>query len=264
MAPPIMLPPPAGVYFNGAFTIECWVYPRAYSNWSRIIDFGNGAGSNNVLLAYSFGTTGQPGLYIEGVQIAATNQLPLNQWSHVAATFSGGTGTILSMGLPVDQGHFNTCQCGKKPQLYWKKQLGNRRSGYKCHFDELRIWSIAKTPSQIMAEMNVQLSGNEPGLQVYFPFNQGVACGNNTTITHALDMAPAGGSSNAMLNSFVLNNGCLKNFTNGYGGSLAIANNAPSTYYKGTTNVTWTVTDGGGNTNSCIQVITVTDNQFVY
>src|ERR1022692_1042680 len=39
---------PSGVYFTGNFTIECWVYPKSFPNWARIIDFGNGAGSDNV------------------------------------------------------------------------------------------------------------------------------------------------------------------------------------------------------------------------
>lgn len=254
---------PAGVYFNGAFTIECWVYPRQYSNWSRIIDFGNGAGANNVLLAYSFGTSGQPGLYIEGVQIPATTQIPLNQWSHVAATFSGGIGTIYINGVARGSGFFPTpANVVRNINYIGRSNWGTGDPDANAVFDELRIWNIAKTPSQIMAEMNVQLNGNEPGLQVYFPFNQGVACGNNTSITHVLDLAPAGGVSNALLTSFTLNNGCAKNFTNGYSGSLTIVNNAPSFYNKGTTNVTWTVTDGSGNSNSCIQVITVIDNQL--
>lgn len=254
---------PSGVYFNGAFTIECWVYPRAYSNWSRIIDFGNGAGINNVLLAYSFSTTGQPGLYIEGTQIPASSQLPLNQWSHVAATFLGGTGTIYINGIASGSGTFPTpANVVRNLNYIGRSNWGTSDPDANAIFDELRIWNIAKSPAQILAQMNSQLTGTEPGLQVYFPFNQGVACGDNTSITHVLDMAPAGGTSNALLNDFTLNNGCLKNFTNGYGGTLAVANNAPFNYTKGTNNVTWTVTDDSGNTNSCIQVITVVDNEL--
>src|SRR6185295_4854237 len=40
------------------------------------------------------------------------------------------------------------------------------------------------------------------------------------------------------------------------------SNNHPSsTYALGTTTVTWTVTDGSGNTATCSQLVTVTDNQ---
>lgn len=99
---------PPDVYFNGNFTIECWVYPKAFTNWSRIIDFGNGAASNNVLLAYTYQNSGRPGLYIQGTQIQSTATLPLNQWSHIAATFNSGTGTIYVNGLPAGSGTFPT------------------------------------------------------------------------------------------------------------------------------------------------------------
>ena len=82
---------PPATYFSGDFTIECWVYPTAYTNWSRVIDFGNGAGSNNVLFGTSYGGSGKPGFYVEGAQFEASSQLPLNQWSHIAATLSGNT-----------------------------------------------------------------------------------------------------------------------------------------------------------------------------
>lgn len=38
-------------------------------------------------------------------------------------------------------------------------------------------------------------------------------------------------------------------------------NNAPTTYLLGANTVTWTVTDGSGNTSSCNQTVTVTDTQ---
>src|SRR5262249_26936091 len=35
--------------FTGGMTVEAWVYPTAATSWSRIIDFGNGAASDNIL-----------------------------------------------------------------------------------------------------------------------------------------------------------------------------------------------------------------------
>ena len=40
----------------------------------------------------------------------------------------------------------------------------------------------------------------------------------------------------------------------------SVTNNAPSAFPLGTTTVTWTVTDGSGNTATCTQTVTVTDN----
>jgi hypothetical protein len=43
-------------------------------------------------------------------------------------------------------------------------------------------------------------------------------------------------------------------------GVLSVSNNAPAAFPIGNTNVTWTVTDIHGNTQTCIQVVTVSDN----
>ena len=89
---------PNGVYFNGDFTINTWVKISAYNNWQRIIDFGNGAGNNTVLLSSTYGTSGYPGFYVgnggNSTQFQSSQQLSYNTWYNVAATMSGTTGTI--------------------------------------------------------------------------------------------------------------------------------------------------------------------------
>jgi len=88
---------PAGVYFTGgSFTIQSWVYVSSIQNWNRIIDFGSGAGVNNILLSNSYASGGKPGIYIEGGQFEADATLSLSHWHQVCATFtytSGATGT---------------------------------------------------------------------------------------------------------------------------------------------------------------------------
>jgi hypothetical protein len=202
---------PAGVYFNGDFTIECWVYPRSFATWARIIDFGNGAGSNNVLLAYSFGNSGAPGFYVEGSQFQATQTLPLNQWSHIAATLSGTTATIYINGVAAGTSIFpvpvnitrTKCYIGKSN---WGDPYAN------AVYDELRIWNTAKTSSQIQSLMNTELAGNEPGLVTYYNFNQGVPGGSNTGITSVTDNTS--NNNNGTLNNFALT-GTTSNWVSG-------------------------------------------------
>jgi hypothetical protein len=85
------------------FTISAWVNPSANSAWSRVFDFGTGT-SNYMFLTLSAGggpirfaiTTGGGEQQING-----PGTLPLNTWSHVAVTLSGGTGTLYVNGQPV-------------------------------------------------------------------------------------------------------------------------------------------------------------------
>ena len=213
---------PAGVYFNGDFTIECWVYPKSFPNWARIIDFGNGAGSDNILLAYTYGTSGAPGFYVEGSQFQATQTLPLNQWSHISATLSGTTATIYINGVATGTATFPTpvnvtrtkCYIGKSN---WGDPYAN------AVFDELRIWNTAKTQAEIHSSMNTELAGNEPGLIAYYNFNEGVAAGVNTGINSLTDKTS--NTYNGTLNNFALS-GTTSNWVNGaplvYDGTSAL------------------------------------------
>jgi len=102
------------VYFSGgSFTIQSWVYVTAVLNWNRIIDFGNGANSNNILLSNTYGGSGKPGLYVEGAQFQSTypgaSTVLLNAWHQICATFeytsgANGTATIYVDGVAHGSG----------------------------------------------------------------------------------------------------------------------------------------------------------------
>jgi hypothetical protein len=66
--------------------------------------------------------------------------------------------------------------------------------------DEVRIWNVARTQSEIQSNMNSELAGTETGLVAYYPFNQGIATGDNTAINTVTDK-----TANAL-------NGALTNF----------------------------------------------------
>lgn len=203
---------PAATYFNGDFTIECWVYPRSFANWARIIDFGNGAGSNNVLLSYTYGNSGAPGFYVEGQQFQATQSLSLNQWSHIAATLSGNTATIYINGIAAGTANFPRPVNINRNNCYIGKSNWGGDPTANAAFDELRIWDVAKTAAEIQASMKTELAGNETGLVAYYNFNQGVAGGINAGITSLIDKTS--GAKNGSLYNFALN-GSISNWING-------------------------------------------------
>src|SRR5262249_42160669 len=97
-----------GIWFSGNFTVESWVFPRSYNNWSRLFDFGNAGYLQEVYLALSDGTSGFPkmGVFTNGNNnlVGSSQQLPLNQWTHLAATLNGSTATIFLNGNPVGSG----------------------------------------------------------------------------------------------------------------------------------------------------------------
>ena len=91
---------PAGLVTGiNDFTVSVWVNPVANQTWSRVFDFGTGTTQNMFLTVNAGGagvryaiTTGGGGAE---QRITYNGTLPLNQWSHVAVTLSGTTGTAV-------------------------------------------------------------------------------------------------------------------------------------------------------------------------
>jgi hypothetical protein len=206
---------PPATYFSGDFTIECWVYPTDHTNWSRVIDFGNGT-SDNVLFATSVSTSGKPGLHISGSELEANEQISLNQWSHLAVTLSGTTATIYINGIASGTANFPIpANVIRNDNYIGRSNWGWGDPAPDASLDDLRIWNVAKTPSQIQAAMNNELLGNETGLIAYFKFNEGVSCAVNTAITTLANSASSGSIYNSTLHGFTLNGSCTSNFVKG-------------------------------------------------
>jgi len=89
--------------FNGDFTAIGWVYVRSYASWSRLFDFGNGAGQDNVLIAITNGSSGYPVLFANGGNQQSLVQIPLDQWAQLAATQSTNIQTLYLNGVQVIQ-----------------------------------------------------------------------------------------------------------------------------------------------------------------
>jgi RHS repeat-associated protein len=135
----VTIPPPGGSTSQSGFqwlgddpfTIEGWVYPTANQDYQRVVDFGTGAGTNNVVLSDggSTGTALNFSIYNNGVGASVeTNSVftTLNTWYYVAATFTpngtgGGTATIYSDGNQVGQ---QTLSVAPAAATYTKNYIG--------------------------------------------------------------------------------------------------------------------------------------------
>ncbi len=81
--------------FTGGITVSGWVKYESFTNWNRLIDFGNGAPSNNILLARN-GTSANLRWELHNTaggtetQDVNTGQFINGEWIHIAATVAPG------------------------------------------------------------------------------------------------------------------------------------------------------------------------------
>ena len=90
-----------GVYFGTNFTVEAWVKINSYASWSRVFDFGSDAGSDNVILAVTSGTSGNPVFAIEPAILTGNTTVPLELWAYLAVTYDGAIATMYLNGTSI-------------------------------------------------------------------------------------------------------------------------------------------------------------------
>ncbi len=157
-------------------TIEAWVNLNSNSNRCVIVSKGKGCCNN---MPYQFGihTSGQ--LYFHCYYLYQGHDTygpyyNVSGWNHVALVISGGFATFYING--VANGGYGVYQYlynkNNDESVYIGKD-GWNGPNFDGFIDEVRIWSIARTDSEIFNYMNVSLSGNEPGLAGYWRFNEG-------------------------------------------------------------------------------------------
>ncbi len=155
---------PAGIVGGLAdFTISVWVNPAATPTWSRVFDFGADT-RRYAFLTVNAGAGPRFAITTAGngaeQQLNRSGQLPANQWSHLAVTLAGNTGTLYLNGAPVAT---NTAMTLRLSGLGNTTNNWIGRSQFADPFlaaavDDVHIYNRALTGAEVAA-----LSGGQPG-----------------------------------------------------------------------------------------------------
>ena len=152
------LPP---LYSSGDLTVEGWVLVENHIASGVFLDFRDGGNNNPVYLWLSDGTSGRP-RFGASSSITSSESIPLNVWTHVAATLQGGSARIYINGVETASGDIGAPANTTRSNSY----MGGKPSGNTSDalFQEVRIWSTARSQENIVASMNASLSGVEGDL----------------------------------------------------------------------------------------------------
>ena len=144
---------PSTAMFGENMTAIGWVYVRSYQSWSRLFDFGNGPGTDNIIIAITQGPSGIP-VYSDGSNLAGSTTVPLNQWAQLAAVQAGNTGTLYLNGQLI-----GTYTNGGTPNLTRDfNYIARSNWGSDAYLDgqiaSIKIYNRALTSSEIIKDFH--------------------------------------------------------------------------------------------------------------
>jgi hypothetical protein len=100
--------------------------------------------------------------------------LEINRWYHVAGTYDGNTLRIYVDGVFKGSKDIGAVTIGNSSPLYFSfDEVGSYPYYFDGEMKEVRIWNTARSDSEIQADMNNALSGNEPNLAGYWRLDEG-------------------------------------------------------------------------------------------
>ena len=162
--------------FSGGYTIEAWFYSQA-SGEQNILSATDSNNQHGIIIAidsgdrYRFlhrdpsGSSGE-----RNIRVGASNFV--NSWHHIAAVFDGGSTFLYLDGAVIGSMTGANAFSSSMDITMGRLSPINSSRYFNGMLDEVRIWNVARTQSEIQSEMNTELAGDEAGLVAYFPFNQ--------------------------------------------------------------------------------------------
>lgn len=167
------IPGTAAISTLTAITVEAWVKPTG-SIRTRILTKPLATGSQ-ILLDRENDTRlfGEMWGLGSGTRPTTGNlaNLPADTWSHVAVTYSTGTLLIYVNGMLV--GDSQSAAMSTSLNDYFVGKGLDATAPFNGAIDELRIWNVARTQTQLQQSRSTSLVGSEPNLVGYWDFDEG-------------------------------------------------------------------------------------------
>ena len=170
-----------GISFTNEFTLEAWVRQDAIQNWPTFVSNIDYVNVSGFWLGSNDGAEVE--MYItSNAWLTGTTNIADGNWHHVAGVFRNDSGFVYTDGILEGAGPMPSSINSTVPLT-----LGNDSdpANYKFNGDisEVRIWNVSRSTSEINANMNSCLQGNESGLLAYYVFEDGAPSSNLTDRT---------------------------------------------------------------------------------
>ncbi len=176
-------------------TLEAWVQPTTINSWETVI-LKETTGELAYAL-YADNDAARPGAWIRqgntSYSTIGTSQIPINAWTHLAATYDGAVLRLYVNGAQVS----SLTRSGSINVTTGALRIGGNSvwsEWFNGLIDEVRIYNHALTQSEIQTDMNTPIADTTPPTIVSTApaaGASGVASSANITVTFSEAMDPA-------------------------------------------------------------------------
>ena len=165
------------------YTIEAWIKPTVH-DVNGIVGWGN-YGTTNQVNAVRLGTGGIVDNYWWANDMTYTTGNLTGAWHHIAFTYDGSNRRFYLDGVLKD----TQPSSGISVQNSNNFRIGSTNNGeyFNGDIDELRIWNVARTTTEIQSNYNKTVDPSSTGLVAYYKFDEGTGGGDNSSITTLSD-----------------------------------------------------------------------------
>ncbi len=186
--------PEGAQYVNNLNTISMagWFYTDALNYGQGMMSIrGGGTGDGEMyLIQLNNGTMECRLITTTGLHefVAPTGTIQAGVWQHIAWVFDQNSVELFVDGVSIGSGSASgTFQSVDRPFSIGKCIQSGFNFIFGGRADEVSLWSKALTAAEIQDMISNELIGDEPGLEVYYKFDQGTPGGDNTNITQLLE-----------------------------------------------------------------------------
>jgi hypothetical protein len=158
-----------------AITMEAWVKPYAHESRGVILAFNTSSGGNYNMMLYGYEGSERFSYYDGSVGfVHSDDTFDPEKWYHVAVTIDGSNDGALYVDGEL-QATFETEERPSRTALFSMGQEWDSDSAtdfFMGMMDEARVWTVARTQSQIQETMDQVLRGDEEGLIGLWHFDE--------------------------------------------------------------------------------------------
>jgi len=146
---------------TGSFTIEAWINPNTLSGFSKGIISKGGAFGTNLIYGMRLEPTGRIMIATNGsarLRSKVGTTVPINQWTHVSATYNSSTGTFsmyINGALDSTSTVAGASPASNTDTLYFG--ISGSTTPFSGIMDEIRVWNRALSSLEVRNNMRTSV-----------------------------------------------------------------------------------------------------------